>query len=261
MTRICALDKHLSGSVATSGTTRNLADELECPLGAAEIGQVERGVGRGHAHQRHAGIIVSLGDHLGADQDVDLSVFQPFQNAGMASFPGSGVAVHPGYAGVWEKLFDFFFDTLGAAAEKGDVRPAATGTDAGRREGEIAIVAVVALPGLVVGEGHGAVGATEDVAAVAAEKERGETAAVEEQKRLAFSLQVFAEGGDEFRCAGAVTQVAGIEDMGFRKGQVAHPFREAQVTESAVHCRVIGGYQRRCRAQDDHCPFQLSPDQ
>jgi hypothetical protein len=52
---------------------RHLHQLREEPLGGAEVGAEERAVGVEHAHQREAGIVVALGEHLRADEDVDLA--------------------------------------------------------------------------------------------------------------------------------------------------------------------------------------------
>ena len=67
------LDDRLAGTLAAARAPDDLRQQLERPLRRAEIRQPEADVGRDDADERHAREIVSLGDHLRADQHVDLA--------------------------------------------------------------------------------------------------------------------------------------------------------------------------------------------
>ena len=64
---------HAPRALAAAGAARHLLEQLEGPLGGAEVGQVQRLIGLQHADQRHAREVVALGHHLRPDQDVDLA--------------------------------------------------------------------------------------------------------------------------------------------------------------------------------------------
>ena len=67
---------------------------MEGALGGAEVGQAEGAVGTDYAHQRDAVHVVSLGDHLGADEQVDFAGLKLAQHALEVGVAAHGVAVH-----------------------------------------------------------------------------------------------------------------------------------------------------------------------
>ena len=87
------LDDRLARELAAAGAAGDLRQQLERPLGRAEVGQAEPDVGRDHADQRHAREVVPLGDHLRADQDVDLAGGEPRQQRGDRAAPPDRVAI------------------------------------------------------------------------------------------------------------------------------------------------------------------------
>lgn len=68
------LDVDFTGGVAASGASGDLGEELESCFGGAEIGEGESGVCVDDADECDAGVVVSFGDHLCADEDVDFVV-------------------------------------------------------------------------------------------------------------------------------------------------------------------------------------------
>src|SRR5690606_42073957 len=56
------LHQHPTGFLSPARASGDLGEQVEGALGRAEIRQRQRGVGEHHAHQRHAGKIVPLGD-------------------------------------------------------------------------------------------------------------------------------------------------------------------------------------------------------
>ena len=73
MMRRVGLDDHAARALAASRASRDLGQQLERSLGGAEVGQVQRHVGEDDRGQRDAGKIETLGDHLRADQNIDLA--------------------------------------------------------------------------------------------------------------------------------------------------------------------------------------------
>ena len=81
---------------------------------------------------------------------------------------------------------------------------------------ELAVVAEVPSAALMVGEGYGAVGAAEHMAAVVAHQEGGEAAAVEKEQRLARGGQVLFESGGQLGEEGGILPSPGVQQ--FRRG-------------------------------------------
>ena len=64
--RVVGLDDDAARAIAAPRPPRHLLEQLERPLGGAEVGQVHRLIGLQHADQRHAREVVALGHHLRA---------------------------------------------------------------------------------------------------------------------------------------------------------------------------------------------------
>ena len=72
----------VTGELGAAGAAGDLHQQRGEPLGGAEIGAVERVVGAEHAHQRQPRKIVALGEHLRADEDVELAVLDALAHVG-----------------------------------------------------------------------------------------------------------------------------------------------------------------------------------
>src|SRR6476619_4991391 len=70
MIRVISLNQNFAGQITASGSTSDLGQQLEGPLGGAEIGQRQTGVDRYHTNQRNIWEIVTFGEYLGADQHI-----------------------------------------------------------------------------------------------------------------------------------------------------------------------------------------------
>src|SRR5260370_94174 len=62
-------------------------------LGGAEVGKPESDVGRDDADQRHVGYVVSLGDHLGAHQNVIMAFAEILQDGLVMALAGHRIAI------------------------------------------------------------------------------------------------------------------------------------------------------------------------
>ncbi len=118
--RRVGLDEDLALRFAAAGAAGDLGEQLEGALGGAEVGQVEREVGIEHADQGDVGEVESLGDHLGADEDVELLAAEVAQGVAELVLALHGVGVHPGDAGGREDGADGFLGALGAVAAEAD---------------------------------------------------------------------------------------------------------------------------------------------
>ena len=65
------------GSSPRPARPDDLRQQLERPLRCAEVGEAEADVGRDDADERHPREVVALGDHLRADEHVDLARGEP----------------------------------------------------------------------------------------------------------------------------------------------------------------------------------------
>ncbi len=68
-----SLDDDLAFDVATTRTAGNLHKELEGAFAGAKVGHVEGHVGVDDADERDVGEVQTFGDHLRADEDIDLA--------------------------------------------------------------------------------------------------------------------------------------------------------------------------------------------
>src|SRR6266571_6833832 len=73
MVRMIGLQHDLAGRFAASGASGHLCEQLKRALGSAKVGESQCVVCSHHAHQRHAMNVMSFGDHLCADEKIDLS--------------------------------------------------------------------------------------------------------------------------------------------------------------------------------------------
>ncbi len=127
------LDDRLAANLAAAGAAGDLRQQLERSLPCPEIRQAEADVGRDHADERHARKVMALGDHLRADEDVELASGEPRQQRGDRAAPADRVAVDARDARAGKSLADLRLDALGAEADELDelagaigARPSAT---------------------------------------------------------------------------------------------------------------------------------------
>ncbi|NOT27445.1 MAG: hypothetical protein HOP16_15245 [Acidobacteria bacterium] len=71
--RIQGLDDGLARLLSSTSASRNLCQQLKGPLRGSKICEAQPHVRGNHPHERHAREIVTLGNHLRADDDVDLA--------------------------------------------------------------------------------------------------------------------------------------------------------------------------------------------
>ncbi len=194
MVRVERLEDHLARLVPPTRPTRYLGQQLKGPLAGTKIREIEGQVGTDHPHQGNARKIVSLGNHLGADENVDPAVLQVFQKVHNRPFTGHGVPVHAGHPGIRKQLFHGFLDLFGSHAEQLDL----IGT-AGRAYryggfGKPAVMTAKGIRPLVQGQGDVAVFTSNGLATICADGEGGKAASIEEHQGLVAIVQCFADG-------------------------------------------------------------------
>ena len=201
------LDDDESGEVAPSGASGDLGDELEGAFGGAEVGDMESDVGLDDADEGDLGEIESLGDHLGADEDVEFAGAELFEDALVGVLGGHGVGVHARDAGLGEECLGDGLDLFGAEAGEADFGVAAVGAGGWGSSFGAAEVAGEESGLLVVGVGEAAVLAGGDVAAFGAHELGGEAAAVEEEDGLLGLVEsvvdeILESSGEDLRLSG-----------------------------------------------------------
>ena len=115
MLRAVRLDQHLPRSLASTGTARQLQQQLQSLLSCAEIWAVQQPIRREYRRQGDPRQIHALGQHLRADQDIGFSGSKTVQQASMAITPPGGIAVKAEQAKTFELLGEQFQHLLGTS--------------------------------------------------------------------------------------------------------------------------------------------------
>src|SRR5258706_9035728 len=71
MLRVIRLDQDLSGLFSTTSPACDLRDKLKSPLRRTQIRQPQTNVDRNYANERDIWKVMSLGDHLRADEHIE----------------------------------------------------------------------------------------------------------------------------------------------------------------------------------------------
>src|SRR6185503_20036519 len=140
MLRIQRLNDRLARTLAASGSPRDLGQQLEGPLGGAEIGHPEADVGRHDAYEGDPRKVVPLRDHLRADEDVDVALAELGPQCRERAFAADRIAVQPREAGGRPQPGDLGFDAFRAEAGLLEIRAGAQRT---RRRHAHRVVAVM----------------------------------------------------------------------------------------------------------------------
>src|SRR6185503_10291673 len=90
-----------------------------------EIRLMQREVGEDNSHQGHVGKVEAFGNHLRADQNIEVSDPEIAEDPPEIVLSLERIGVHPLDAGMRKKLFEGFLDFLCADAAKTDFRVAA----------------------------------------------------------------------------------------------------------------------------------------
>ncbi len=94
VTRHARLDDDFPALGSAARASRDLAEQLEAAFRRAEVGQVDADVRIDDADERDVREIEALGDHLGAEQDVDFAAAHAVEDVGVRPFAARGVDVH-----------------------------------------------------------------------------------------------------------------------------------------------------------------------
>ena len=173
-----------------------------------------------------------LGEHLGADQDVDGAGMHPLENGLQRPLPAGAVAVHPGHAGAGMNRAQVLRHALGSQPDGPKVGAAAAGAIRRRRAHGAAVVAAHAPRLAVIDEMGIAVRAVRDPAALVADEDRCETAAIDEHEGLLASFEATTDGGVH-GIAHPLPRVSVLEGRPLRRRASAPRPRAAEGAESA----------------------------
>ena len=196
------LDDHLTGSIAATGTTRHLFQQVVGALPCAKVGQLEGEVGINHAHERDLGKVEALGDHLGAQQHGAIGRIELLEQLFVRILAARGIGIHANNGDILGKhLVQCVLDLLRAKTHFCQVATSTFGATAcGRGIGlhaprRTACVALQRVRALVIRERGGAVVAGGHAAAFAAHKEWRKATAIVQQHgfftALDHTLQAF----------------------------------------------------------------------
>ena len=111
------LHDDFAGAVSAARASGHLGEQLKRLLRRTEVGQAQAGVGIDDAHEGNAGIVVSLGEHLRADEDVDVALGEAPEDLRVTALAGGGVRVHALDARLGERVHQVFLGFLRAGAE------------------------------------------------------------------------------------------------------------------------------------------------
>ena len=182
-------------TVPPTGSPRDLGDQLKCPLGRSEIGEMQSGVGIDHAHQQHIRKIEPFGDHLGAEQDINLPRPECRKHPLVTPPATHGVTVHSRHLGIGKPRLDLDFQLLRSQAAVADSVEATLRTPGGRGDGVVAVMADRLAAVAMMGQRHIAVGAGDHVPTRGALDRGREAASIEQQNRLTLFFECLLDRG------------------------------------------------------------------
>ena len=247
------LDQHPAAPLAAPAAPGELGHEREGALLGAEVGEAKRRVGVEHHAQHHIGEVVSLGDHLGADQDARLRLLEAAQDLGdgrprWAALSESRRNTGRGATASSSRVARR--SVPGAVAGEGD--RAALGARLRDRLGVAAVVTLKALLALVEDQRDLAVGALEGVPAGSAADERRPATPVEEDDRLGARLADLGERLQRARVkrarpGRAATQVHDLDRRQLAAVGPARQLEPPQAQPALGPGRGAAGEQRRPR--------------
>src|SRR5262249_46559341 len=189
MVGLVRLQEAVAAARLASGAARDLMQELERALGRARIAVGETEIGVDDADQVELGEMVTLGDKLRADDEVDAAFLDLLELLAHALDRRDQVAGKHQHARLRKQRRDLLLDALdaGPAGDEAVGRLAfRAGGGLRRREAavmadELAAEAVIDQPGVAMRAGEAKTAGT-------AQRERRIAAAIEKEQRLLFAL-------------------------------------------------------------------------
>jgi hypothetical protein len=161
-----------------------LRQKLKGPLRRPKIGQVKPGIGIDDPDKRDVREVQPLGDHLCADEDVDISRLDRCQDPLVRPLRAGGIQIHSGDARAGVAIPQHLLELLSAHAAHLLNRVGACSTTERQRLLMAAVVAAQACRRPVHSEGDAAVRTLPYFAAIWTVQEGGIAASIEQQQRL-----------------------------------------------------------------------------
>jgi len=189
------LNQYFARPVAASRASGNLHDGLREPFGSAEVSAEESMIGIHDDHQRHVGEVMSLGDHLRADQDARLPGNHALHRRLDVTSLAHGIPVEAHLRHVGEKLCQLLFDALRALSHRPQGKSALRTALRQWRIGA-AMMAAQASCGLVHGQACITFAAGRRPPAGSAQESGRIPAAIEKHQHLALRTQMAPDGFD-----------------------------------------------------------------
>ena len=185
------LHEHVALHVATSCASAHLREQLKRALARAKVRHVQAEIGIHDAHQGDIRKVESLGDHLGAHQDVDLPGPEIPQHSTIVILAFEGIRIHSRDACVGEEFVERGLHLLGAESGVADVWIAAGGFGTELRGGSAVAADMTSKHalGAVEGERDAAVRTPGDVAAFRTLQRGGIATSVEKEHHLFLPLE------------------------------------------------------------------------
>ena len=121
MVGMISLDQNSSRTITTSGTASNLRNQLKRSFRGSEIRQRKPGIDRHHTDKRHIRKVVSLGQHLRADQGVDAAGTEVRECLFKHFTPRGGITINPRDTQGREEQLQHLLELFRALADVVDV--------------------------------------------------------------------------------------------------------------------------------------------
>ena len=109
------------------GPTRHLHQRGKEPLGRAKVGSKQGRIGVDHHHQRELPEVVTLGEHLGTHQQIDLTGMRGIEHLLRRAATAGDIAIEPADACARKQRLQALFESLGATTEASQIDIAAFG--------------------------------------------------------------------------------------------------------------------------------------
>lgn len=245
------LDDDFARHFSTSGAASDLSEELESALACAEVGSVKGEVGIEDADEGDIGKVEPFGDHLGAEENIDLLRAEVAEGIAKGVFLAGGIGIESRDLCAFENFVEDHLGFFSSVALEADGGIAAFGAELGDDGLVTTNVTDESFLRAVVGERDGAVIALDDMTAGRTLKGAGEAAAVEEEDDLLIFFEALIDGGAELVGEDGVSAFLfsrfdpHVHDASERKGGAIGPFGEADDL-IFTGFRVVKGLHRGC---------------
>ena len=259
MLAVARLDQHFRFQPRAPGAAGHLHQLREQALAGAVVLREQRGIGIEHADERQLLEVVALGDHLRADQDVDVAAVHRVERFLCAALPARGIGVDAQDARLREQRLQAFLDALRAAAERLQIDIAAGRAGVRDAQFQAAVMAAQAPLRPVQHHERRAARAVADPPARLAAQHGRVAAPVQEQQRLLAALHAHAQrlhqGGRQ-----AFLRLVALHVDQFYAWQhgVAHGALAQLQPAVAARLRVVPAFQRRRRRAEHDGNAQLA---